>query len=112
MLRIDLLEVTFLQPRRRIPEGPFAVNARHRLLKKAWIEVRPQDRHLPMPQIRQDPVEQNGDGVGLLSGATSRAPDAKTALRILPQTRYFRQDLLGKNFKAPLFPEEIGLSHG
>jgi pimeloyl-ACP methyl ester carboxylesterase len=57
-------------------------------------------------RIGHNPIEQNRDGIGLLSGATARAPNSQTPFRCPPDAQQFRKDLPGKNFKAPFFPEK------
>src|SRR5439155_25617438 len=96
-LGANWFEIVFFQPRWGIAKRPFAKNALRGLLQEARIDVCAQDGHVPLARVRQDAIEQNRDGIRLLSRTTPRAPNSQPPFSPLPDAQQLRQEALAKD---------------
>jgi len=97
--------------RRDVSKGPFAVVPPNGFLQGQGIDVRGQEVNLPVVQIGEQAVEQDGDGIDLLPGGAACAPDPQAPPLLTAVADQFRQNAVFQGRQARFFPEEIGLTH-
>src|SRR5207237_1062224 len=95
-----------------IAKGPLVVDALRRFLQSVWIDVRGQDRDIPIAKIRHRARERDGDRIRLLAAAAAGAPDAQAFFTADAVANQLRQHLLLEALEARLVAEEIRFSDG
>src|SRR5258706_8212211 len=69
-------EVSFFESRRGAAKRPFSVDTVGSFREKVRIYIRRQYSDLPILEVRNHSLEQNGDRVSLLTGRATSAPDS------------------------------------
>ena len=103
------VEMELLETRGRIAERPLAIRTNDGLPEKVRIDVRGQDRHLPVRQIGEELPQHDRQRIRLLAGATTGTPQAQPLLAAPPGAYQAGQHAVGEHLKRWLLPEEIGL---
>ncbi len=67
---------------------------------------------MPVRPVRQQPLNEDCQGIGLFPGTAGRAPQAQPLLTAAAALNQRRQDVLGERIKGLAFAEKIGFANG
>ena len=108
-----LAEIAGLEPGRRAPERPFAISTGPGLAQVVRVDVGGQNRDVPFSQRRNQPGEQDGQGIRLFAGTAPGAPQPDSLFPAFAACGdQFGEDVLLKGFQSVRFAVKIGFAHG
>src|SRR6266851_1088261 len=93
---------------RNATKRPAPVSSSDRLVEQAAHEIGGEDPYVPGIDVGEEPIEEDGDGVGLFTRGAPRAPDSHPP-RSPASLDDVRQDMLCEDLELGPVPVKVGL---